>query len=215
MVKIILESLFAIVSIFALYPTYAIADSPEEFLLNIVKSDFKGDPEYRGKRVTFSRKSAQAAYEKALELPDIRPEYYSLDLDPLKIVTDWEVIEQRSFSSKKFCMDVRFTLVAYSIGRGLPPWFSKNTRKFVSLDRPILETVRYCAVEINNQWMLVDPPIPRVEKVIVVRFFQEKLKDAMHQIDIVKTNRPLGIKNMAVIIASFADQLASLGASAN
>ena len=131
------------------------------------------------------------------------------------IVSDWKSIAQYNYGPSKFCVDVQFTLLARSKGKGLPSWKSNNARKFVALDSPTFETVRYCAVAIDGQWMLVDPPIPRVGKAVVVSSLQEELKGAVRRITNVKTDNPRAIKNMAVIRDSLASQLAVLESLSN
>lgn len=203
----LLSVLFAFLT---LYPTWAIAESPEEFLINVVKLDFQGDPAPRANRVTFSRNSAQVAYQKARAKSDQIPEVYSLDIDPLMVVSNWKSIAQNSYGSAKFCVDVQFTLLARSKWKGLPSWKSTFARKFVMLDSPTLETVRYCAVAIDGRWLLVDPPVPRVEKAVVIRALQDELKGAERRITEVKTHDSRAIKNMAVIRNYLASQLAVL-----
>lgn len=202
-------------AVLALYPAWAIADGPEEFLSNVVKFDFQGDPAPRANRVTFSRKSAQAAYQKARAVADQIPEIYSLDYDPLVIVSGWKPITPHSYGPSKFCLDVQFTLLARSKGKGLPSWRSSLARKFVVLKSSSIETVRYCAVAINGQWMLVDPPIPRVEKAVVISVLNERLQRVNSQITDGETNDPRAIKNMAVIRDSLASQLAVLESLSN
>lgn len=201
--------------VLVLHPTWAIADSPEEFLINVVKSDFQGDPASRANRVTFSSKSAQTAYKKARTVADSIPEIYYLAYDPLVVVSTWNLVTQRNYGPKKICVEVQFSTLARSKGKGLPSWRSNLAREFVVMNSPASETVRYCAVSINGQWMLVDPPIPRVEKAVVVSALQEELKGAERRITGVKTDNPRAIKNMKVIRDSLANQLAALAALSN
>jgi hypothetical protein len=209
------RSISVFFAVLVLPPTWALADSPEEFLTNIVQSDFQGDPAPRANRVTFSDKSAQAAYQKARSRADQIPEIYSLDMDPIMVVSDWKSIIPYNYGTTQSCVDVQFTLLARSQGKNLPSWISNRARKFVALRSPTLETVRYCAVAINGQWMLVDPPLPRVEKAVVIRVLKEELQSAENRITDGATYDPRAIKNMTVIRDSLASQLAALESLSN
>lgn len=193
MVRWILLSVITI----ALVPLQAFAQQgPEVFLREIIKADLLGDPSPRIGHVKFSDPAKQAKYDKAHVAADIVPEAYDLTLDPLIIVTDSNVVSMRD---KKGCMSVEFAVFGRTRGQGLPSWQGKRGREITVEPRQHSELVDYCAVQTNGQWMLLDPPIPRVGKDVVFGAVQASLADQEKIIAKLKATDPRAIKNVTVI----------------
>ena len=180
----------------------------EEFLRAVVESDLAGDNDPRVRRVTFSTQAAKDKHDKDAEA-DALPEAYFLQFDPLVVVRGWKMLPLERHGSKT-CLTVDFDVVAKTVGRGLPSWMSSRTRRMqkVNLQQP--ERTRYCSVRVDGQWMLLDPPLPRVEQMAMKHFLEKELADAERRVNLRLSNDPRAIKNMRVISNSLADQLRAL-----
>jgi len=202
--------IIALIVTIGFLPIGAFAQTPEDFLLEVVKTDFQGDPSPRIGRVFFSEEAKQAEYQKALDLSNPVPEAYALDMDPLVIVRDWKIASHHGLGTSTICLVVQFDVLARTTGQGLPSWKKDQSRDINVLGSSQLELVDYCATEVNGKWMLIDPPLPRVERSVMVNALQEALSGAEKRIKEVKTNDPRARKNMTVIRDSLARQLAVL-----
>jgi len=192
----------------ALVPLQALGQQgPEDFLHEIIKADLLGDPSPRIGHVRFSNPARQAKYDKAHIAADIVPEAYDLTIDPLVIVTDSKLVSMRD---EKRCVSVEFGVFARTRGQGLPSWQGKRGREINIESRQHSELIRYCAVQANGQWMLLDPPIPRVRKDVVVAAVEASLADQEKIIAKLKTNDPRAIKNVTVVRESLQRQLDTL-----
>lgn len=202
--RIFLSPLFLIASLgTSAEPT----QSGVEFLRAIVQADLRGDASARLSRVEYSSATAMVEYENRRKIGGPVPEVYALDTDPLVVVRDWEVVHISQVSSETSCILVNFETVAKTSGEGLPSWEREESREFIAISPPIMETVSYCAQRTNGVWMLVDPPLPRVNKQAVVAALQAELEAANRRLKGVKTADERAIKNMLRIRDSFARQL--------
>jgi hypothetical protein len=177
----------------------------EEFLRAVVDSDLAGEPDPRVRRVTFSTKAARARYEKDSEAGPL-PEAYFLDTDPLVVVRGWKTAFVK-IDKAKTCLSADFEVVARTVGRGLPSWMNDQTRHMRRAHSTQQEIIRYCAIKVDGQWMLLDPPLPRVNQSVMEKFLAKKLADAERRMQDVVTNDPRAIKNMRVIRDSLSEQL--------
>jgi len=193
-----------------LLPLRVLAQDPEGFLAEVVKADLVGDPSPRIGRVRFSTASRQAEYNEARDIGGPVPEAYALDMDPLVVVDDGKIVSQRRLSTSKVCISAEFMVLARTKGEGLPSWNRTTSREIEVLRSRQPERVEYCADRVGGQWLLVDPPIPRVRRDVVVAAIQARLSRAQKIIAEVKTSDPRAIKNMTVVRDSLARQLAAL-----
>lgn len=132
-----------------------------EFLEAVVKADFEGDALPRIGHV--ARKPGPRDPNE-----DSGPsfEVYMLDSDPLVVVSDWR-FAGIARGSGAACGTFRFTVLARTAGEGPPSWMSTKARRIRAVKRR-QEDVAYCAKFVDGRWMLIDPPLPRVSKTVLL-----------------------------------------------
>jgi hypothetical protein len=175
------------------------------FLEGVVKSDFEGDASPRIGHVIQNHR----ALEKEDAAGGPAPEVYVLDSDPLVVVTDWKLVALERKASKA-CGKFSFTVVATTIGEGLPSWESTNARHIRALPKSRSDTVTYCARFNHGAWMLIDAPLPRVSKQLLVSFMQERSARAEKIASKIGDADPRAVKNARRISESLKEQLAVL-----
>lgn len=188
---------------------YASTDTPEQFLRGILDSDLAGDASPRLNRVGFSTADAAANYAKEKNTSDILPEAFTLDFSPIVVVKNYSINSMTS-SADKFCLSVDFKVTARSIGQGLPSWSSNERRELRSTRYSDSEKVNYCATRKDNQFILLDPPVPRVNEDVVITFLRNEVASSDRRIKKIKSADPRAQKTLRVIKEAFEAQLSAL-----
>jgi hypothetical protein len=186
----------------------AIADS-YAFLKEVVEADWLGDSVPRVNRVDWSKRQKS---ENHAVFSGPAEEAYQIDVDPLIVVDFHEFVKAFVDSVGRQCVTYKFNVIARTVGKGLPSWNSAGARKIARLHSAQEEYVDYCAILKNKQWMIQDPPLPRVSRNALVDFLNEKLS-RMRRIEsrgVVLNSNGRAEENIAQICKALSDQLNSL-----
>jgi len=175
------------------------------FLEEVVRSDFAGDASPRIGHVIRNKRAS----EKEDSTWGPAPEAYVLDGDPLVVVTDWKLVAVEK-KAADVCVKFSFTVVATTIGEGLPSWETKSARHIQALPESRSDTVAYCARFKHGIWMLIDPPLPRVSKEDLISFMQESSARSAKIVSEIRSADPRAVENARRVSESLKEQLAVL-----
>lgn len=176
------------------------------FLEKIVASDFSGDASSRIGHVLQSQRSSGRPV--VSEGPAF--EAYDLDSDPLVVVNDWQLVGIERGAESNICGKFHFTVVATTVGKGLPSWMSEKARRIQVLATARSEVIEYCAKFYHGVWMLIDAPVPRVGKEALIAFMQERSARAAKIASEIDGADPRAMTNARRISSSLNEQLTVL-----
>lgn len=126
----------------------------------------------------FSDALKQKQYINSRDVADILPEAYTLDYDPVIVVSGYKILSKESIGVGPTCVMVQYTTLATTKGRGTPLQSRSGFRLFYPLLIPKIDIVNFCVVASNDGYVLIDPPVPRVGLASLVEFYTKKLARA-------------------------------------
>lgn len=157
MTKYCASMLMALLVVFVVGVTFA-TELPQSALSKIVDKDFDGDGSYRVGKVIFTDNRQSVIGDCDCSTP--RELFYAL-YDPIVIVTDWKILEVENATPENATISVRYHVLAATKGQGD---YTNNDRQreIEPLTLPRDEIVTYHMHLKDDEWLVVDPPLPRV-----------------------------------------------------
>lgn len=163
--KILLSFVLAGLGTLAVSAAFA-TPLPEEFLSEILAKDFTGDGAFRVGKVLHRAGAPRDA-------DGVPREAFVPALSPIVIVSDWHFSGTRLLTHNDAVAKATFTVIALTGGEG--DTSSRHPRRIAPLSAPHSETVEYRLHQRNGAWLLVDPPLPRVNIANVVEDIQREI----------------------------------------
>jgi hypothetical protein len=150
--------------------------SPQESLAAILQHDFEGDGGFRIGKAIFT--SGPCSWVGDPSCTEAR-EYFKADADPIEVVTNWEFAGAGIVTPEKAILPVRFVAISETMD-----YIESRThfRHLKPLAAPREVTVTYHLKRRGEEWVLVDPPLPRAGLSAVNRIFHENLRQSEENI---------------------------------
>lgn len=136
------------------------------------KADFVGIPDIRSSIAKFT---AHRQREEKIKDPELMGKIIAFEADPIFIVHSYEITDI-VIEKGKAVVTVVYDQIAKSIGTGL------QERKIVA-ERLNQDVVKLQLIRDQDQWLILDPPIPRISIKAIIQFYKEKINSMDDWID--------------------------------
>ncbi|MBI3771572.1 MAG: hypothetical protein HY272_02560 [Gammaproteobacteria bacterium] len=153
----------------------------------LLQSDFDGNSGGRIDKVIYtSPNNNQCRGEKDCSLP--AREVFFLDSDPLLIVNAWNIEEIISVDKSHMRIKVNFKVLAKTEGTGTPWWENMSGREIRAIKGQQEQRINYDLALKDGKWKLIDPPMPCVGILAIVKFFKSKEESYRERFSKLKSN---------------------------
>ncbi len=186
------------------------APAPETVLSEILESDFKGDPSPRIGKAIFTDGKGNTVGESCCVFPR---ESFNLEKDSLVIVSKWSVKRVAFLTESSAAIKVDYRVIANTKGFGEPHWFRRSGREIVLSVPGKTETVTYQLRKKDDNWFLVNPPVPRVGRNAILAQLEDTLAwrtKTLSELNPGEETYDMNQKNLHVAIEHFQRQIKAL-----
>lgn len=154
--KIVIRLIFGVLAM--LSQSALASPSPDELISEILAKDFGGDGAFRVGKVIYRADDRSANGECDCDVPR---EAFLPALSPIVIVSNWHLDGTKILSSNVAVATATFEVIATTEGEGDVSNGARQ-RKIFSLPEVRIEKVEYRLIRKDEDWMLTNPPLPRV-----------------------------------------------------
>lgn len=140
--------------------TPAIADdfSPEAFVAGIVSKEIGGDVLARRGKVIYSD-GKRVVGDCGCSVPR---DLWDVGQDSFNIVTAWDIIRSKAIGQRQYKVEARFHVIARAMHNYHPGWVFGEFRQILVPPKAADEVVTYLLIMRGKDWVILDPPEPRV-----------------------------------------------------
>jgi hypothetical protein len=146
-------------------------DTPQTFLAEVLAHDFDGDGAFRvGKAIFTDGLPARVGDECCSEPREV----FDAKSDPIELVVKWDFAAAGKVTPQEATVPVHFTAVAETIGFGDS---DHNPRRVKPLAAPRDVTVTYHLQHRGADWVMVNPPLPRVSLFALIHILRDNIQE--------------------------------------
>jgi len=140
-------------------------DAIRKVVDNYCENDFNGVADTRTTLVKYSNKRLEI--EKKRD-PELLGKVIAFEADPIMVVNSYK-IQQIVISNNKSVATVAYDRIAKSKGHGLPG--RKIIPEYVKQ-----EIVEFHLINEKGQWLIIDPPLPRISKRSLMQYYKDYIE---------------------------------------
>lgn len=158
-------------------------NSIETTIQRFIENDLAAEKLSGETRVELVHLEGEAAI--AAQDSDVVPEAFFPLLDPVIVVEGYSVNKISSDSTNTAVVDITFQRVARTEGTNDD---GDNPRIFIK-EKASNETVTYHLKKMDGQWVVVNPPVPRVSRCSLIASYKERIKMVQEKLDNIRAGK--------------------------